>query len=68
MRDINPVTIPRGQIEEADPIVMSELNRPETVSVCRRSPWRNFTYSLIPPTHQLLHPHIQRRCQGDEGV
>lgn len=32
---------------------MSELNRPETVSVCRRSPWRGITYSrysLIPPT------------------
>jgi len=20
------------------------------------------------PTHQLLHPHVQRRCQGDEGA
>lgn len=53
MRDINPVTIYWGQVEEADPIVMSELNRLETVSVCRRSPWRGTTYSrypLIPPT------------------
>ena len=50
MRDINPVTISWGQIEEADPIVMSELNRPETVSVCRRFPWRGITYSLTPPT------------------
>ena len=68
MRDIDPVTISWGRIEEADPIVMSELNRPETVSVCRRSPWRGFIYSLIPPSHQLLHLHVQRRCQGDEGT
>ena len=20
------------------------------------------------PYHQLLHPHVQRRCQGDEGA
>ena len=51
MRDIDPVTISWGQIEEADPIVMSELSRPETVSVCRRSPWRGITYSLTPPTN-----------------
>ena len=23
---------------------------------------------LTHPSHQLLHPHIQRRCQGDEGA
>ena len=23
---------------------------------------------LTYPSHQLLHPHIQRRCQGDEGA
>lgn len=23
---------------------------------------------LLNPTHQLLHPHVQRRCQGDEGA
>ena len=27
-----------------------------------------FIYSLIPPSHQLLHLHVQRRCQGDEGA
>lgn len=23
---------------------------------------------LLNPSHQLLHPHVQRRCQGDEGA
>ena len=23
---------------------------------------------LLNPTHQLLHLHVQRRCQGDEGA
>ena len=32
-------------------------------SSCRRR--RNL---LTHPTHQLLYPHIQRRCQGDEGA
>ena len=25
-------------------------------------------YLLTHPSHQLLHPHVQRRCQGDEGA